>query len=245
MIKRWILKYKYMISLWSLLWLVVFNKVRRLLRPLSDDPELLRMLPFAIFRTCKRRCNNGPLYAEWPFRFELVQAILKCVADFHGEKLFTPVRNAKLFRQSSHQLTTPLAWLFCKRYGYRREHVQADNVSCEWIKPQVTASSSPYVLFYLHGGGYVVFSPQIYLHLATRLMHSIQSYLTDENDVHVFLPDYRKAPEYVFPAAVQDALTAYNYLTIDQNISPNRIIVAGDSAGGGLTLSLLLWLRNQ
>jgi len=58
----------------------------------------------------------------------------------------------------------------------------------------------------------------------------------------VLTPDYRLAPEHPFPAAVKDALLAYRWL-IDQGTPPQQIVVGGDSAGGGLTLSMLLALR--
>jgi acetyl esterase/lipase len=58
----------------------------------------------------------------------------------------------------------------------------------------------------------------------------------------VLTPDYRLAPEHVFPAAVKDALSAYGWL-LKQGVAEEQLIIAGDSAGGGLTLSLLLALR--
>src|SRR5207237_7168848 len=59
----------------------------------------------------------------------------------------------------------------------------------------------------------------------------------------VLLPDYRLAPEHPFPAAVEDAVAAYRWL-LDRTIAPARIVIAGDSAGGGLTVATLLALRD-
>lgn len=70
-------------------------------------------------------------------------------------------------------------------------------------------------------------------------------FCTKLSDARVFSIDYRLAPQHPFPAAVEDALAAYMYL-IDgpDKIDPSKIVVAGDSAGGGLTLALLLALRD-
>lgn len=89
------------------------------------------------------------------------------------------------------------------------------------------------VLLYLHGGGYTIGSPLAYREFATQLARTAGSAL--------FSADYRLAPENPYPAAREDALAAYRGL-LDLGYTANQIVVAGDSAGGGLTLSLLLAL---
>lgn len=91
------------------------------------------------------------------------------------------------------------------------------------------------VLFYLHGGGYVMGSPFTHRALAARL-----SVATGLNALSL---DYRLAPEHLFPAAIEDAVAAYRWL-VESGTSPDRIVIAGDSAGGGLTLATLLSLRD-
>ena len=91
------------------------------------------------------------------------------------------------------------------------------------------------VLLYLHGGGYVIGSPRSHRHLAEALARSA--------GVSCLLPDYRLAPEHPFPAAVDDALAAYRWLVEDRRIAPGRTVIAGDSAGGGLTVAALVAIR--
>jgi epsilon-lactone hydrolase len=91
-------------------------------------------------------------------------------------------------------------------------------------------------VLYLHGGGYVIGSPRSHRHLAAAIGRSAQT--------RVLLPDYRLAPEHPFPAAVDDAVAAYRWL-LDRRIAPSRIVIGGDSAGGGLTVATLLALRDQ
>jgi len=91
-------------------------------------------------------------------------------------------------------------------------------------------------LLYLHGGGYVACGPETHGALITQL-----SLITNS---HVVFPIYRLAPENPFPAAIEDALITYKDL-LEKGISPNEIFIAGDSAGGGLTLALLQKIRSE
>jgi acetyl esterase/lipase len=89
-------------------------------------------------------------------------------------------------------------------------------------------------VLYLHGGGYVFGSPK---------SHRAFTYaLAKEARAEIFSLDYRMAPEHPFPAAVDDAVAAYEWL-LREGREPHKIIVGGDSAGGGLTLALLLSIK--
>jgi acetyl esterase/lipase len=91
-------------------------------------------------------------------------------------------------------------------------------------------------LLYFHGGGYVFGNPGTHRQHLARLAY--------ETGTNAFAPQYRLAPEHKYPAAVEDALTAYNAL-LASGTQPERIVVAGDSAGGGLALALMLKIREQ
>ena len=110
--------------------------------------------------------------------------------------------------------------------------VQAGGVHSEWITP-VEADPSRTIL-YLHGGGYCICSLDTHRGLASRLALAARA--------RVLTIDYRLAPENPFPAALEDALSAYRWL-LALGIPANRIAVGGDSAGGGLTLSTTVSLR--
>src|SRR5437879_6768790 len=94
-------------------------------------------------------------------------------------------------------------------------------------------SPSNTVLLYLHGGGYFGCSAET--HRPITAYYALHGF-------HVFAPDYRLAPENRFPAAVEDAVAFYRAL-LSAGYSPQNIVVAGESAGGGLSLSLMLALR--
>ena len=107
-------------------------------------------------------------------------------------------------------------------------------VPVEWVAHP--ASGARGFVLYLHGGAYVVGSPRSHRALTSRLAQA--------GRICVAALDYRLAPEHPFPAAVDDALTAYKAL-LAQDISANKIIIAGDSAGGGLALALALRLKAE
>ncbi|MEO1135182.1 MAG: alpha/beta hydrolase [Pseudomonadota bacterium] len=116
--------------------------------------------------------------------------------------------------------------------GIDVERLSEGPVRGEWHRAQ-TAVPGRTVLF-LHGGGYVFGSPR---------SHSACTYaLAAEARADVFSLDYRLAPEHPFPGAVDDAVTAYEWL-LEEGCDPAQITIGGDSAGGGLTLALLLSIK--
>jgi acetyl esterase/lipase len=113
------------------------------------------------------------------------------------------------------------------------QSVYAGSVEAEWIH---ASSANQIVILYLHGGGYVMGSVNLHREWISRLVK-----VTGTKCLAI---NYRLAPEYPFPAALEDVLIAMNWL-LDQGINPNQIVIAGDSAGGGLALAALVKLRSQ
>src|ERR1700693_6339870 len=113
------------------------------------------------------------------------------------------------------------------------EAVSAGGVPAEWIVPPNAASDR--VILYLHGGGYVMGSINTHRAMVARMARASQA--------RALALDYRLAPEHPFPAAVEDATAAYRWL-LAQGYTTGKIVIAGDSAGGGLTLATLLALRD-
>jgi epsilon-lactone hydrolase len=109
----------------------------------------------------------------------------------------------------------------------------ADGVPCEWIN--ATAADSDRVLFYLHGGGFSLRLPALH----RRLVADLSSRL----NAKVLLVDYRLSPEHPFPAGPDDCLASYRWLLKQPGVDPKRVVIAGDSAGGNLTLVTLLLIK--
>ncbi|CAG9206507.1 6-hexanolactone hydrolase [Paraburkholderia tropica] len=108
----------------------------------------------------------------------------------------------------------------------------APSVRGEWL---VREGGAPRTILYLHGGGYYFCSP--------RTHRAITFGLATRADADVFSLDYRLAPEHPFPAALDDALAAYRRL-LDEGAPAASLVIAGDSAGGGLALATLIALRD-
>ncbi|MGY3587541.1 alpha/beta hydrolase [Bradyrhizobium sp. USDA 4350] len=112
------------------------------------------------------------------------------------------------------------------------EPVDADGVSAEWcVPPEVRAHG---VLLFLHGGGYCIASVRDYREFVGRLAKATRC--------RVLSVEYRLAPEHPFPAALNDAVRAYRWLRTSR--PRQNIVVGGDSAGGGLSMALLISLRD-
>ena len=111
-----------------------------------------------------------------------------------------------------------------------------DHVIDGLVAESVCAVESPTrVILYLHGGAFFMGSPASYRNRAMRLSYRCHA--------EVFVPDYRLAPEHPYPAALDDAFAAWRLVTALRRDAP--LFVAGDSAGGGLGLSLLVRLRDS
>lgn len=153
-------------------------------------------------------------------RLRLLNAILPYTERRFLEKETDPkkVRNSFDFKARL---------LFRAPRGTQSNEISLANVPCLRVHSNLT--KPPATLFFIHGGGYIFGNAQSYEGLAARLGLAA--------GIYVVLPDYRLAPEHAFPAAVDDVIAAYRALCIKH---PNRkIILGGDSAGGGLALAVL------
>jgi epsilon-lactone hydrolase len=112
--------------------------------------------------------------------------------------------------------------------------VTAGGVPAHWLV--APGADVGRVLVFLHGGGYELGSLRSDGELAARLGRA--------SGMRVLFPEYRLAPEHPFPAAIDDVLAAWRWLRTDQDVSATSIAVAGDSAGGGLTVALLVATRD-
>ena len=112
--------------------------------------------------------------------------------------------------------------------------VTAGGVAAHWLAAPGTETDR--VLLFLHGGGFEFGSVRSDGELAARLGRA--------GRMRVLFPEYRLAPEHHFPAAIDDVIAAYRWLRADQRLPASSIAVAGDSAGGGFAVALLVALRD-
>jgi len=117
--------------------------------------------------------------------------------------------------------------------GYKTQKQNIAQVPTLHILPKSTKNGLG--ILYLHGGGYVVGSSKSHSKLAAQIGHVAQA--------QVWLPEYRLAPEHASPAAIEDVIAVYKAL-LAQGQNPKKLVIAGDSAGGGLSLSTAIAIRD-
>ena len=118
-------------------------------------------------------------------------------------------------------------------FGVSVEASTINGIDAEWLRPK--ASPDEKVLLYLHGGAYLIGSCSTHRQLVSHIARAA--------GINALVPDYRLAPEHRFPAGIEDAVGVYRSLLAD-GFRPGDIFIAGDSAGGGLTVATLLSLRH-
>jgi epsilon-lactone hydrolase len=115
-----------------------------------------------------------------------------------------------------------------------RSSVSADGVRCVWLIPE--SSPKNQVLIYLHGGGFV--------YGLTPPHFEMVAYLAQKMSIRTLMVDYRLSPDHPFPAPLDDCVTAYQWL-LNHGFPAQNIVVAGDSAGGNLTITMMMKLRDS
>lgn len=159
-------------------------------------------------------------------RSYLVNGLLRVLA----KRRFDPFRDLIAYREHLQRVDARLYRLPSRLH---RECVVADGIDCEWIGE--SGLQTRRVLLYLHGGGFFLRTPQVHGRLAGRIAFAL--------GCRALIPDYRLAPEYPFPTAPEDCFRTYRWL-LEQGTRPADIVIAGDSAGGNLTLATLLMARD-
>jgi acetyl esterase/lipase len=141
--------------------------------------------------------------------------------------------SAELSIQDQRAAFQELTSQFQPAQDVRCEPVDAGGIPAEWITTPEAGHER--AIYYLHGGGYVMGSIGTHRDMISRLSRAARA--------RALAIDYRLAPENPFPAAVEDSASAYRWL-ISTGVDPARLVIAGDSAGGGLTMATLVALRD-
>lgn len=189
--------------------------------PVSGDIQrLIFGLLGTFFTTIFRRIFRGPRRKAWSWKLEIVIALQGV-----SYNLLSKIGAVRYQRALTKLLTTIV--------GGGATVETSEELFGHWFIPPKDNGN---VILYLHGGGYVYGS--VYTH--GKMIGEIAC----ATSARVLAIDYRLAPEHPQPAAIEDACLAYLQL-LKSGIAPNRIVFAGDSAGGGLVISALLSLRDS
>jgi monoterpene epsilon-lactone hydrolase len=184
----------------------------------------LNPLGFTVQRLVRmRRRQRGPLRPSWDERFETMARYLHYYG-MHAHRLPIGLQRRMLREVERSDAIDRM----------RFERVTAAGVPAHWFRGEGADASR--VILYLHGGGYCIGSVGSHRDIIARLCLA--------SGATALALDYRLAPEHPFPAQLDDALAAHRWL-LAQGVDPARLVVAGDSAGGGLTISTLVALRDR
>ncbi|MCB0186144.1 MAG: alpha/beta hydrolase [Caldilineaceae bacterium] len=167
------------------------------------------------------RRHRGPRYANWSWLMESVADVTIDAVPKREQMTADEIR--ELFRRTAVLPVPTLATIAPVTLG---------GVTGERQTPHHTVDGR--VVLFFHGGGYIAGSPQSHRLLTTRIAKEAKAVL--------YSMAYRLAPEHPYPAALEDAWRAYWGL-LEQGVAPQNIVLGGDSAGGGLSLALLLAAR--
>lgn len=180
----------------------------------------------AVAKVTIRRLLLGPTLPSWTWRTEWAVAFAREVIAVAARKR----DDKRLFRWGL-RASIPVPLDLLRRVDVRRVKV-GTIVADRYLPTDVFVAKT--TILYFHGGGYAFGNPGTHRQFIARLVYATQS--------GAIAPRYRLAPLYRFPAAVDDAIESYEAL-ITAGIDPTSIVVAGDSAGGGLAVALLHRIR--
>jgi len=158
-------------------------------------------------------------------RARLTRALLRLRVRFRKPDAPMPERRARLER---------LGGAIAAADGVRIVPEQIDGLYAEWLVPAGAAEDE--VVLYLHGGAYTAGSCASHRNAVSHIARAA--------GIRLLMPEYRLAPEHPFPAALEDGLAAYRWL-LERGTDPRKVILAGDSAGGGLALAVMVAARNE
>ncbi|KAM0746269.1 hypothetical protein T439DRAFT_141788 [Meredithblackwellia eburnea MCA 4105] len=217
----------------------------------------LRLLPTAL-GTILTHYTTGPPQASWPLSTDLFTAIARKHDTIKAKT--KPDIDVVKHMQAARKVIAFEKWIPPPHNGFACEvmvpvkkrglgDVLKDwdekedgrrTVPADWVYHNAVYAASepnPNVVLYFHGGAYCLMSKESHTPITISFSKAM--------NCRVFSVSYRLSPETPFPGALHDAVASYQYLTEDLKIPPGNIYFAGDSAGGGLSMGLLLYLRDQ
>ncbi|KAJ5912199.1 uncharacterized protein N7473_001502 [Penicillium subrubescens] len=188
------------------------------------------------YRHRKARHNHPTVHLTYDEGIQVVRQFL-----YYASK--HPVEDIQAFtRQCARETTGPKGLVRVGGEKWWQWRGPAEELKGEWVEMRnhynemkKSNSRNNRIMLYIHGGAYFFGSVDTHRYMLQRHARKLKG--------RVFAPDYRLAPQFPFPCGLQDCMAAYLWLL--QSYDPKEILLAGDSAGGGMALSLLVMMRDQ
>lgn len=172
-------------------------------------------------------CNFKRFVNEANKIMKVIEKAVELILRIGGKDSFVDIKSTRT------KMNNAAKWLMPKLNNIAVEYDAVQGIPVAWMKP---AGAAHKVLLYLHGGAYVVGSIETHKNLA--------GIIAAQANINALVVDYRLAPEHPYPAALEDAVYVYKHL-LEKGYHPDDIVIGGDSAGGGLTMAVLLYLRDN
>ncbi|KAJ8576246.1 hypothetical protein ON010_g2965 [Phytophthora cinnamomi] len=186
------------------------------------------------------------LFPEWTFAYEVACKFMRSTFEHYGEVV--AIKNAPLLQEAIRQVGEVILESSCRTHKTHPEKVQVHGMTHTWMRDNEKKQHRIIVIFY-HGGGYAIADPLQDVELANMTHTMLQAILHDKYhldvSVDVLLANYRKSTTHPYPTPLNDCLDMYKYVLKHEDISPDHVIVGGDSAGAEMSLTNCIRLRDS
>ncbi|KAF4322190.1 hypothetical protein BBO99_00002086 [Phytophthora kernoviae] len=187
-----------------------------------------------------------PTFPEWTLVYEITIAMMRytfldyghIVADVNAHRLRPPfeMHGKFVLKSNSH------------KHGTVPEKLVANGMEHMWLRDPVKKQHRVVVIHY-HGGGYCISDPLQDVELANQTHTKLQQILKEkyqlDASIDVLLANYRMAPQFLYPTALNDCFDIYQYVLKHENISPDHVVFSGDSAGAEMSMTNCMRLRKE
>ncbi|KAG6612627.1 Carbohydrate esterase [Phytophthora cinnamomi] len=219
--------------------------------PYASTPVLVPFiaikLQFLVVRLLLAYAVRGfkPAFPQWTLTYELTVMMMRFTCADYGHLVAD--KNAHLLRAPFQMHGKSILKANSRLHGTVPEKLVANGMEHMWLR-DAEKKDTRVVVIHFHGGAYVVSDPLQDVELAnqthTKLKQILKEKYQIDASVDVLLANYRMAPQFLYPTALDDCFTMYKYVLDNENIAPNHVVLSGDSAGGEMTLTNCMRLRD-
>jgi acetyl esterase/lipase len=186
-----------------------------------------------------------PAFPQWTLPYELTVMMMRFAFADYGHLVGN--KNAHLLRMPFHLHGKFILNSNSNQHGTVPEKLEANGQEHMWLR-DIERKEQRVVVIHFHGGAYVVSDPLQDVELANQTHTKLKQILKEKYQldvsVDVLLANYRMAPQFLYPTPLDDCLAMYKYVLENDNIAPDHVVLSGDSAGGEMTLTNCMRLRD-
>ncbi|KAE8891077.1 hypothetical protein PF003_g24849 [Phytophthora fragariae] len=186
-----------------------------------------------------------PAFPQWTLTYELTAMMMRFAFADYGHLVGN--KNAHLLRMPFHLHGKFILKSNSRLHGTVPEKLVVNGMEHIWLR-DAEKKEKRVVVIHFHGGAYVVSDPLQDVELANQTHTKLKQILKDkyqiDASVDVLLANYRMAPQFLYPTALDDCFDMYKYVLDNENIASNHVVLSGDSAGGEMTLTNCMRLRD-